>query len=202
MRHLCYALVFLISILQVLGQAPARVLGTVASIDGATLTVKSEAGETVSIQTAPNVRVQRVAPGERDLTKAEGIALTDVAAGDRVLIRGSKQADVFRADSVIVMSAKAIAQRDQATQTAWQQRGVFGVVESVNAATGEVRIAGRAAGAQPAPSTVVTIPENASIRRYAPDSIRFSDAIPSKVAEIRKGINCAQWAKSLRMARL
>ena len=186
-QHLRNALLFLISILQVFAQAPARVLGTVASIDGTTLTVKSEAGETVSVQTAPNVRVQRVVPGERDLSKAETIAFGDMAIGDRVLVRGSKQNDAFSADLVIVMSAKAIAQRDQATQKAWQERGVFGIVESVNQATGEVRVAGRATAAQPAQLTVVTISDAANVRRYAPDSIRFADAVPSKIAEIKKG---------------
>src|SRR5688572_11453606 len=97
--HTFNVLLFLISTLQLLAQAPARVLGTVATVDGTTLMVKTEAGETVSVQTAPNVRVQRVAPGERDLTKAETIALADVAAGDRVLIRGAKQTEGMSADS-------------------------------------------------------------------------------------------------------
>ena len=185
--HTFNVLLFLISSLQLLAQAPARVLGTVATVDGTTLTLKTEAGETVRVQTAPNVRVQRVAPGERDLTKAETIALTEVAAGDRVLIRGAKQTEGMSADSVIVMSARAISQRDQATQKAWRERGVFGVVEQVNPTSGEVRIAGRANGATPPVSTIVTIPSGASVRRYAPDSIRFADAVPSSVGDIEKG---------------
>lgn len=188
MPHFGWAIWLAITVVPALfAQAPARVLGTVVTAEASALIVKTEAGETLSIQTTPNVRVQRVAPGERDLSKAETIALADLAAGDRVLVRGSKAADAFRADSVIVMSARAIAQRDQATQRAWQERGVFGVVEQVNAAASEVRIAGRANGTEPAPSVLVKIPEKASVKRYAPDSVRFADAVSSNVSEIKKG---------------
>jgi hypothetical protein len=126
--------------------------------------------------------VQQVAPGERDLSKANTIALADVAAGDRVLIRGAKQGEGFQAESIIVMSARAIAQRDQAVQKAWQERGVFGVVEEVDPASGEVRVAARGGA-----SAVVTVSETTSVRRYAPDSIRFADAVPAKVTDMRKG---------------
>ena len=178
-----YAIILLTLTLQLLAQQPAaRVLGTVTSIEGPVLTVKTESGETVRVQPATNVRVQQVAPGERDLSKASTIALADLAAGDRVLVRGAKQADGFQADSIIVMSARAIAQRDQAVQKAWQERGVFGVVEEVNPSAGEVRVAVRGGA-----SAVVTISEKTSIRRYAPDSIRFADAVPAALADMKKG---------------
>jgi hypothetical protein len=169
------------------GQAPARLLGTVAAVNGDTFSLKSESGETVTVETAPNVKVQKVAPGERDLSKAQTISLTDIASGDRILVRGSKITNNFRADSVIVMTARDIAQRDESTRKAWQERGAFGVVEEVNAAGGEIRVAGRAAGSAPAQSTVVIVSPNSKIRKYAPDSIKFADALPGTVGEIRKG---------------
>lgn len=189
MPHRLFSAVVLITLCISFGfaQPPARVLGTVASVDAQGLMVKTEAGETVSIQTTPNVRVQKVAPGERDLSKAQTIALTDITAGDRVLVRGSKSADAFRADSVIVMTAREISQRDESARKQWQERGVFGVVEQADAATREVRIAGRAVGPTPAAATVVVISDKTSMRRYAPDSVKFSDAVPASIADIRKG---------------
>ena len=101
------------------GQAPARLLGTVASVAGESLGIKTESGETVTVQTPPNVKVQKVAPGERDLNKAESITLPDIAAGDRVLVRGSKDGDAFRASSVVVMTAREIAKHDESARKAW-----------------------------------------------------------------------------------
>jgi hypothetical protein len=168
--------------LQLSAQQPARLLGTVTSIEGSILTVKTESGETVAVQPETNLRVQQVTPGERDLRKASTIALTDVAAGDRVLVRGAKHADGFRADSIIVMSARAIAQRDQAVQKAWQEFGVFGVIEEINPASREIRVAARGGAA-----VVVAVSDQTSIRRYAPDSIRFADAVPAKLTDMKKG---------------
>ena len=172
----------------VLAQAPAaRVVGTVATVSGSNLTLKTDSGETVSVETTPEVKVQKVAPGERDLSKAQTIAIADIAAGDRVLLRGAKASAGFRAESIIVMTAREIAQRDESTRKLWQERGVFGVVEEVNPATGEVRIASRGSGAAGGAPVVVVISDKTNVRRYAPDSIRFADAQPAKTADIRKG---------------
>jgi hypothetical protein len=182
-QRVAACLVIALSFQIAFAQQRARVLGTVTAADGKTLTVKSETGETVSVQTAPNVLVQKVSPGERDLKRAQTITLSDIEAGDRVLVRGSRSEEGFRADSVVVMTAREIAQRDDSVRKAWQERGVLGVVEQVNAATGEVRIAGR----EPGQSTTVTITDKTNVRRYAPDSVRFADAVPASLADIRKG---------------
>jgi hypothetical protein len=147
--------------------------------------MKSDAGESLSIHTQAKTRVQKVAPGERDLTKAEAVALSDIAAGDRVLVRGTRAGDAIQAASLVVMTARSIATRNDAEQQAWRQRGVLGVVEQVEPTSGEVRISARAQG-QLQTITIATTSAT-DVKRYAPDSIRFADAIAATVADMTNG---------------
>ena len=167
----------------------ARVMGSVTAKDAQTLTVKPETGEPVTVDLTGAPRIQRVAPGERDLSKAETIAIDAVSNGDRVLVRGSAgDGGRLRASSVIVISAQSLAARDQAEQKKWQERGIFGVVEGVDAARGEVRVSLRSGIAAAQPVTVtVQVPTTATIKRYKPDSIRFADAVQSTLTDVRRG---------------
>ena len=68
-------------------QAPKPLVGTVTGFRPAeaALEVKRDGGEAEVVRMGPETVVQRVAPGERDLKKAEPMKATDVAIGDRVL---------------------------------------------------------------------------------------------------------------------
>ena len=71
---------------------------------------------------------------------------------------------------VIVNKASDIAAMQQKEQADWARRGVGGLVKSVDAAAGTVTIT-----ATNRTITIHTTP-NTIIRRYAPDSVKFSDA--------------------------
>jgi hypothetical protein len=83
--------------------------------------------------------------------------------------------------TLIAMKQSALAQHQQAEQADWQHRGVGGLVKSVDAATGTITVASgaRVLAIHATPKTIV--------RRYSPDSIRFSDAQPSTLAQIQPG---------------
>src|SRR5205085_2405679 len=67
----------------------------------------------------------------------------------------------------------------------WRQRGVLGVVTALNPATREITVNVR--GREGAHPVVVAATETTKFRRYAPDSVKFSDAKPSSLTELKVG---------------
>ncbi len=159
--------------------ASSRVMGTVASVSGNAVTVKTDAGATVSVTVPDTARILRTAPGQKTLAGATKIAVSDMGAGDRVLMVVA--GDPPAATIVVVNKASDIAAMQQKEQEDWQRRGVGGLVKSVDAATGSVIViqGARMVTIHTTPSTIY--------RRYAPDSVKFSDAQPSTLAAIQAG---------------
>jgi Domain of unknown function (DUF5666) len=161
----------------------ARLLGTVTSINGDTITMKSDAGIVATITVSDTTRIVRTAPGQKDLNGATAIHVQDLAVGDRVLIRatpGSAE-NTYTAQAVIAMKQGDIAQKQQQEREDWQKRGVGGIVKSVDAASGTVVVAAgsRTFTIHATPKTIV--------RRYAPDSVKFDDAKVSTLDQIKPG---------------
>src|SRR5215471_16540325 len=71
---------------------PQSVVGVVVQTDAGskTLTLRTDAGESVSIQTDDNTRLVRIPAGERTLTNAIAIQFGDIISGDRVLSNGTR----------------------------------------------------------------------------------------------------------------
>ena len=159
--------------------ASSRVLGTVASVSGNTVSVKTDAGATVAVTVSDTARIVRTAPGSKTLTGATKIAVSDIGTGDRVLM--AVAGDPPSATVVIVNKASDIAAKQQQDQADWARRGVGGLVKSVDATGGTVTIT-----ATNRTITVHTTP-NTIVRRYAPDSVKFSDAQTSTLAAIQPG---------------
>jgi Cu/Ag efflux protein CusF len=157
-----------------------RPIGVIQSIDAPAnkLALKTDAGPVIDIALSAETKVVKIKPGERDLANAQPLAVSDLAAGDRILVRGSQ---------IIVMTKAEIASKQSAEQAAWN-RGVFGIVKSVDAAAGKIEIEMRSGipGVPPKPMTIQAS-EKTIVRRYAPDSVRFADASPSRIADIRPG---------------
>src|SRR3984893_11046356 len=107
----------------------------VGAVDGfnaesAEIRVKPDAGEIVSLKVTPSTQVLRVAPGEKDLKKAEPIKITDVASGDHVLV--NLMPGAFEARRIVVMSSVDIAKKNEADSVDWNKRGLAGIVAAKN----------------------------------------------------------------------
>ncbi|SPF36370.1 conserved hypothetical protein [Candidatus Sulfopaludibacter sp. SbA4] len=163
--------------------APKPVLGTVAAFKADTLefAVKPDNGATVLVKVGPETEVVTIPPGESGLAKAKPAKVTDLALGDRVLV--SFVDGMVEARRIVLISADDIARRDEAERLDWQQRGTSGVVASVNGAV--VTIEQRTP--QGVKTTAVTVTGKTRIRRYAPDSVKFTDAQPGALGEIAVG---------------
>ena len=168
---------------------PNRALGEVKAIDlaGKQLILKTDAGSLVTVVFADNTSYMRVAPNATTLDGATKIAVTDVAEGDRVMAMGRVSDDRKTATArvVVVMSKADIAQKQEADRAEWQKRGILGVITALKPETKEIVISTRSmAGQQP---LTIPVSEKVEMRRYAPDSIKFADAKPSKFDELKVG---------------
>ncbi len=164
------------------GQQAQHTSGTVKGAGSDSLTVTTAAGQDVTVNVPSAAKILLVPPGSRDLKAATPGALSDVAAGDRVLVTAvpGDTSTPMTAARVIVMKASAIAQTHAEEEAAWQ-RGGGGIVKAVDPANGTITIVN---GAR---TTVVKTTPATSFRRYANGSVRFEDAVPSSLGAIHPG---------------
>src|ERR1700685_4551868 len=167
--------------------AQKSVIGEITSIDGAAkqIKLKGDDGASYTLTLSDSTSFLRIPPGEKDLKKANKIAFSDLAVGDRALARGPLEEDTktVPARTIVIMTKADLAQKHQHDQAEWQTRGVVGTVSALNADNKEVTIATR--GREP--KTIVIDASAADFRRYSPDSIKFVDAKPSTFAELQPG---------------
>ena len=167
--------------------AAARPVGTIKSISGNTITLTTDVGTEVGILVQDGTRLVRVAPGQKDLKDAAPIHVQDLQVGDRLLIRGNLAEDgkSVLAASIIAMKKTDIAEKQAREREEWQKRGVGGLVNGVDPATGSITIATNALG--PNKDVVIHISKETILRRYSPDSVKFDDAKPAPLSEIIAG---------------
>jgi Cu/Ag efflux protein CusF len=164
-------------------------IGEVKSIDAATkqMTIKTDAGSMLTVSVTDKTAYKRLAPGEQSLTNATDIASTEVSEGDRVWARGTVSEDrkSVAAAMVIVMTKGDLTKKQDAERAEWRRRGILGVITALKPETNEILISNRTmAGLQ---TVVIPVSEKTEMRRYAPDSIKFGDAKPSKFTELKVG---------------
>ncbi|HEY1983872.1 MAG TPA: hypothetical protein VGG85_00600 [Terracidiphilus sp.] len=168
-------------------QAPARFVGSVTAISGTTLTVKTDAGDQKQVGVPAETPIKRIAPGEKDLSKAAAITFADLAVGDRVLVRLNPDAQdaTPQAAQIIAVKQEDLAQKQQKESEDWQRRGIGGLVKSVDASSGTLVVT-TGAGAT---AKTVTVHTNkaTTLKRYAPGSVRFDEAKAAGIDAIKAG---------------
>jgi len=167
--------------------AAARPVGTVKSINGKTILLATDAGAEVTIQVQDDARLLRIAPGEKDLKNAAPLQLQDLQVGDRILVRGTLAPDgkTVLAASVIAMKQADIATKKAHEREEWQRHGVGGLVTKIDGPGGAITISTNAVGA--AKDVTVRISKQTVLRRYATDSVKFDDAKPAPIEQIKLG---------------
>ncbi len=164
----------------------ARVVGVVKAITGNTITLQTDTGSEVAVALQPSTRLLRMEPGQTDLKTAPTIQLSDVQVGDRMLVGGAPSDDgkSVAATTAVIMKKADVAEKQQHDREEWQKNGVAGVVKSVDAATGTITLS---TGTLAANTLTVHVSKDTVIRRYAPDSIRFDDAKPGTLDQVKPG---------------
>lgn len=166
--------------------ATARSIGTIKSIAGNTITLKADAGADVSVTVDDSTKIVRVAPGQTNLSGATMIHLQDLQVGDRIAVRGQTSTDgkSLNAASVIAMKRTDLDAKQAQEQQAWQ-RGVGGLVKSVDAASGTITMNVATLGGTKA--IVIHTTKDTVLRRYAPDSVKFDEAKPGTIDQVHPG---------------
>ena len=165
---------------------PVTFLGTVQTLSGSTITVKNDAGATMQVTVEGNARLLRVEPGQKTLAGASPFSLSDLQAGDRVMARGAANADGKSLDATMLVAIKGadIAQKQEREREDWQKHGTGGLVKAVDAAAGTVTVSTGAGGTR---TTVIHASPTTIVRRYAPGSVKFDQAVKSTLDQIKPG---------------
>jgi hypothetical protein len=168
-------------------QAASRFLGTITAISGDSLTVKTDAGEVDQVKVPSSAVLKRIEPGQKDLSTAVAIQFSDLATGDRVLVKldPDSPAGTAQAQQIIAVKAADVAQKQQKDRDDWQKRGVGGLVKSVDPASGVIVLTSGVGAA--AKTITVNTTKSTVIKRYAPASVSFDQAQPSPVDAIHVG---------------
>jgi hypothetical protein len=168
-------------------QATARIVGTITAISGNTLTVKTDADGAHQVNVPAGAPIKRIAPGQKDLSTAETISFSDLAIGDRALVKLDPDAPAGTEEALQIVAVKQadLAQKQQKDREDWQQRGVGGLVKSVDASTGVILLtSGVGTNAR---TITVNAAKTTMLKRYAPDSVRFDEALPAPIDAIHTG---------------
>jgi Domain of unknown function (DUF5666) len=164
-----------------------RFVGTITAISGDVLTVKPDTGDVRQVQVPATAALKRVEPGQKDLSSAVTIQLSDLATGDRVLVRldPSASGDTPQAAQIVTIKAADVAQKQQQEREDWARSGVGGLVKSVDAQASVIVLT---SGSGSSLKIVkVHVSPTTVLRRYAPASIRFDLAQPGPFDAIQPG---------------
>jgi hypothetical protein len=168
-------------------QAPSRFLGTITTIGGNTLTVKTDGDGDRKVEVPATAALKRIAPGQKDLSTADTIQFTDLAVGDRVLVKldPGSPVDTPQALQIIAIKQADVALKQQKDREDWQRQGVGGLVKSVDSAAGIIVLT---SGAGAAAKTITIHTTKATLlKRYAPASVRYDAALPAPIDAIHAG---------------
>lgn len=129
----------------------------------------------------------RIPPGEKTKDKFVKITESDFAHGDSVFARGRMSEDrkAMPAREFYVMSKGDIAQKRDRDREQWRSRGITGIITALNPDAKEITVEARTAEGQK--PVVISATGDTRFRRYAPDSVLFSDAKPSSFADLKTG---------------
>ncbi len=167
--------------------SPIKLLGTVRTISGSTVVVAADSGTESTVQIDGSTRIVRVEPGQKDLKGATLLQVNQLQPGDRVRVRGTPAQDgkAVLASSILVMKQSDLAAKQERDREEWQRHGTGGLVTAVDPAGGLITISATTFAGKK--TTIIRVSKDTIIRRYAADSVRFDDAKPATLDQIKVG---------------
>jgi len=168
-------------------QTAPRIVGTVTAINGTTLTVKTDGDGERPVLVPATAPIKRIAPGQKDLSAAEAIQFSDLAKGDRVLVKldPEAQGDPPHALQIIAVKQIDVAAKQQKDREDWQRRGVGGLVKSIDAQAGVISIS---SGVGATARTIAVHTSKATVlKRYAQASVSYDAAQIAAIDAIHVG---------------
>jgi hypothetical protein len=167
---------------------PTVVIGIITAVNATSMqaTVKTDAGVPVDIIFDAKTEFRRMRPEDKDLQHASRINVADISVGDRVLTRKSMSGEKISAVRlVIVMTGSDVIKKEERDREEWQRRGIVGVITKLDPGTREIKL--RMRPDMNPREIIVVAGERTRFRRYASDSVKFSDARDSSFADLQVG---------------
>lgn len=167
------------------GQRASFVTGDVTSVSAEKIVLQTKDGA-LDVPLTAETQYKRVDPEKPDPRTAVASAFSEIAVGDKLLVTGffSEDKKTLPARTVYLMSKSDIAQRQAKDSERWT-KGIAGKVTAVNPQTGQISVEVR--GLMNSTTVVVNPKPETVYRRYAPNSVRYSEAKASSISEIQPG---------------
>jgi hypothetical protein len=197
MRNLLVILILTVSVFvssataQQQPQVPKSLPGEVNSIDTASnqLKLKTNTGE-ITVSLDAKTEFKRVSPDKpSDLSLATSSSLSEISVGDKIVAVGILSDDkktLSQTRRVFLLTKTDVAKKQEADQARWAMRGIAGKVTALNPATNTITVELRG-GFGGARTMSVTTSNKTVFHRYAPNSVKFSDAKASNFSELKVG---------------
>lgn len=172
-------------------QAPKSVAGEVSAVDSANnqLKLKTTNGE-VTITLDAKTEFKRVSPDKpSDLTLATSSNLSEIAQGDKIVAVGVLSDDKQKLNQtrrIFLLTRADIAKKQESDTARWTTRGISGKVTALNPSANNITVELRG-GFGGARTINVTATDKTIFHRYAPNSVKFSDAKASNLSELKVG---------------
>lgn len=168
------------------GVKPSVVPGEVTAVASDKIVLQTKDGA-MNVTLSGKTEYKRVSAENPSLKAAFAANMSDIAVGDKLIVTGIVSGDkkTLPAKTVYLMTKADIAQKQTKEQEQWQTRGISGKVTAINPQTKQITVSTR--GFTGEKITVLTPKDTADFRRYAPDSVQFSQAKPSTIDEIKAG---------------
>ncbi len=165
---------------------PTVIVGDVTSLTESKIVLQTKDGS-VDVALSSKTEFKRVPPDNPVLKAATASTFQEIAVGDRLAVSGIISTDKknLPAKSVYLMTKSDIAQKQTKESEQWRTRGVSGKVVAVNPQNNQITIEVR--GLANSTNVVLTPKQTAKFRRYAPDSVKYSESKMSSAAEIKPG---------------
>jgi len=173
------------------GQTPAVapkatfISGDITAISAGSVTVGTKNGPVEIVLTEKTAYKKASAANFDPLTATAG-AFADVRVGDKVTVSALPAADgKFTARTVYFVAKGDIAAKEAARSEDWRKRGITGRVAAVNPQTNSIEVEMRSL--MGSTKLTLTPKEKLKFLRYADNSIRYDEAKPSSIADIKPG---------------
>jgi hypothetical protein len=168
------------------GVKPSVLAGEAVSVTDSKIVLKVADGN-VEVVLNAQTQYKRVSPENPSLKTAVDAAFADIGAGDKLIVTGILAEDKksIPARAVYLMTKADIAQKQTKDTERWTTRGISGRVSAVNMPANQVTIEVR--GLMNTTNVIVTPKADAQFKRYAPNSVKYAEAVESSIADIKAG---------------
>ena len=166
-----------------IGITPKFAGGEVTAVESGKIVLQTKDGM-IDVMISDKTAFKKVSPENPKISTAVEAEFSEIGVGDKLLVTGEVAADKksVPAKNVYLMSKSAIAEKQLKESEQWKTRGISGRVTNLNFEKNEITIAIRTMTGES--NVVITPKENSNIKRYAPNSIKYSEAKPSNIKEI------------------